>query len=84
MKANKSIVNVLKEGKKRLILDLCYVNKHIYKANKIWGFETYGTIFESMWVHVYMIKHIYKPYQKFSGFSWEVGDGGRGLLFFKN
>ena len=31
LKANKAIVNVLKEGKKRLILDLCYVSKHIYK-----------------------------------------------------
>ena len=31
LKANKAIVNVLKEGKKRLILDLCYVNKHICK-----------------------------------------------------
>ena len=31
LKANKAIVNVLKEGKKRLILDLCYVNKDIYK-----------------------------------------------------
>ena len=31
LKADKAIVNVLKEGKKRLILDLCYVNKHIYK-----------------------------------------------------
>ena len=34
MKANKAIVNVLKEGKKRSILDLCYVNKHIYKERK--------------------------------------------------
>ena len=31
LKANKAIVNVLKEGKKRLILDLCYVHKDIYK-----------------------------------------------------
>ena len=40
--------------------------------------ETYGTIFEFIWVNVYMIKQgyhhidIYKPYQKFPGFSWEV------------
>ena len=31
MKENKEIVYFLKEGKKRLILDLCYVNKHIYE-----------------------------------------------------
>ena len=30
-KANKAIVKFLKEGKKRLILNLRYVNKHIYK-----------------------------------------------------
>ena len=31
LKANKAIANVLKEGKKRLILDLFYVNKDHYK-----------------------------------------------------
>ena len=31
LKANKAIANVLKEGKKRLILDLFYVNKDNYK-----------------------------------------------------
>ena len=40
LKANKVIVNVLKEGKKNLILDLCYVNKDIYKdwnvRNNFW------------------------------------------------
>ena len=31
LKGNKAIVNVLKEGKKRLLLGLCYANKDVYK-----------------------------------------------------
>ena len=73
-------------GKKRLILDLHYVNKHIYKEHI--KFEDLRLTEQFLNPHEYMFKFdikqcyhhidIHKPHQKFLGFSWEVGGN---LLF---
>ena len=73
-------------GKKRLILDLRYVNKDIYKERiKI---EDLRLMEQFLNPHDYMLQFnikrgyhhigIHKPRQKFLGFSWEVGEN---LLF---
>ena len=76
-------------GKKRLILDLHYVNKHIYKEHI--KFEDLRLTEQFLNPHEYMFKFdikqcyhhidIHKPHQKFLGFSWEVG-GKLVILYF--
>ena len=74
-------VTVRNSSKKRLILDLRYVNKPIYK--KRIKFEDLRLKEQFLNPHDYMFKFdikqgyhqidIHKPHQKFLGFSWEVG-----------
>ena len=73
-------VTVRNSSKKRLILDLRYVNKPIYK--KRIKFEDLRLMEQFLNPHDYMFKFdikqgchqidIHKPHQKFLGFSWEV------------
>ena len=72
-------VYINSSGKKRLILDLRYVNGHVYK-DKIkfedWKcFEHYwerkkGYLFKFDLKNGYHHIDIFKPHQKFLGFSW--------------
>ena len=72
-------VSINSSGKKRLILDLRYANTHVYK-DKIkfedWKcFEHYlegkeGYLFKFDLKKVYHHIDIFKPHQKFLGFSW--------------
>ena len=75
-------VTVQNSGKKRLILDLRYVNKYIYKERiKI---EDLRLMEQFLNPHDYMFNFgikegyhhidIHKPRQKFLRFSWEVGE----------
>ena len=67
-------------GKKRLILDLRYFNKHIYKERI--KFEALKLMEQFLNPHEYMFKSVIKqgyhhidickPHQKFLGFSCEV------------
>ena len=78
---NSLSVTVQNSGKKRLILDLCYVNKHVYKERI--KFEDLKLMEQFLNPHEYMFKFdikqgfhhidIYKTHKKFPGFSWEVG-----------
>ena len=75
-------VTVQNSGKKRLILDLRYVNKHIYKERIKFGDLRLMEQFSNP--HQYMFKFdikqgyhhidIHKPRQKILGFPWEVGE----------
>ena len=84
MKANKSIVNVLKEGKKRLILDLCYVNKHIYKERikfedlKLTEQFLNPCEYTYTWLNIF-INHI----KSFLAFHGKLGVGGGACYFLK-
>ena len=79
-------MTVKNSGKKRLILDLRYVNKHIYKEHM--KIENLRLMEQFLHPHDYMFKldikqsyhriDINKPRQKFLGFSWKVGEN---LLF---
>ena len=70
-------VTVQNSGKKRLILDLRYVNKHIYKERI--KFEDLRLMEQFLNPHEYLFKFdikqgyhhidIHKPHQKFLGFS---------------
>ena len=74
-------MTVQDSGKKRLILDLHYVNKHKYKEHI--KSEDLRLMEQFLNPHEYMFKFdikqgyhhidIHKPHQKFLGFSWEVG-----------
>ena len=78
---NPFAVTVQNSGKKRLVLDLRYVNKHIYKERI--KFEDLRLMEQFLNPHDYMFKFdikqgyhhidIHKPHQNFFGFSWEVG-----------
>ena len=79
---NPLLVTVQNSGKKRLILDLRYVNKHIYKERM--QSEDFRLMEQFSNPHQYMFKfdikqgyhriYIHKPHQKFLGFLWEVGE----------
>ena len=74
-------VTVQNSDKKGLILDLHYVNKHIYKEHV--KFEDLRLMEQFLNPHDYMFKFdikqgyhhidIHKTHQKFLGLSWEVG-----------
>ena len=74
-------VTVQNSGKNRLILNLRYINKHIYKEHI--KFEDLRLVEQFLNPHEYMFKFdikqgyhhvdIHKPHQKFLGFSCEVG-----------
>ena len=80
---NPLLVTVQNSGKKRLILNLRYVNQHIYKERI--KFEDLRLMEQFLNPHEYMfmfdIKQgyhhidIHKSHQNFLGFSWEVGGG---------
>ena len=82
-------VSVQRNGKKRLILDLRHVNKHVYK-DKI-KFEDWKTMEDFVVKQGFMFKfdikqgyhhiEIDKIHQKFLGFSWEQNGSVKYFVF---
>ena len=75
-------VTVQNCGKRRLILDWCYVNKNIYKerikSDDLKLMEQFLNLHDHMFEfdvkQCYYHINICNPHQKYLGFSWEVGE----------
>ena len=83
-------VSINSSGKKRLILDLRYVNTHAYKEKikfEDWKcFEHYlegmeGYLFKFDLKNGYYHIDIFEPHQKFLGFSWVFKDNIKYFVF---
>lgn len=82
-------VAINSEGKKRLILDLRYVNAHLFKESV--SFDDWrvfkNLIFENGYAYKFDLKkgyhhlEIFEPHQSYLGFSWELEGVKRYFIF---